>query len=72
MQAENYTALVNHQMHTPLLSIIHFVTCLTALLSGFAANSSIVSGVDQANQYCKLILNELYFILAFVEDMLDL
>ena len=61
--------MVSHEMRTPLLSIIFFLNNVLKLLSKLKTKSD---KLKKAKHFTELVLNQVNFVLSFVEDLLDL
>ena len=72
-QTQNFTSTVSHEMRTPILSIIFFITSVMRILQAFNATSKrMLSDVELAIRYCEDSYGQLEFLQSFIEDLIDL
>ena len=68
-QAQNFTESINHEMRTPLGTIILFVQFILNILNSELLHQK---QIVQARKYCQIVLGQAEFLKAFVGDLLDL
>mmetsp|Transcript_36915 Transcript_36915/g.48522 ORF Transcript_36915/g.48522 Transcript_36915/m.48522 type:complete len:110 (+) Transcript_36915:945-1274(+) len=68
-QTENFTATMNHEMRTPILTIILIIKQVIIMLMQDPPSKA---ELEKCAEFCKLMLNHLEFVRSFVDDMLDL
>ena len=75
-QAESYTAMISHEMATPLGTIIFFLNFIGSYLRSIEDKSPIVSKKETKQQraikYVALIHSQLQVMQGFCNDLLDL
>ena len=54
IQTENYTSTISHEMRTPILSIIFFLTIIMDNLKSSPVNKT---KIQQAIKYCELVMS---------------
>ena len=75
-QAESYTAMISHEMATPLGSIIFFLNFINTFLNSLEDTSKIFTDketkLQRAIKYLALTQSQLQLMQSFCSDLLDL
>ena len=69
-QAESYSSVISHEMRAPLLNIMFFLNQVMRIIKLQLTEDNSVK--KELKHYCSLMINQLNFVLSFVEDLLDL
>ena len=70
-QAESYAANINHEMRTPLASILFFLTFLLRFVQSLQVEESRCEK-QKALKYLLLIQSQVQLVQSYVSDLLDL